>query len=50
MKLNKLKSAIILPLKENYTLTNFGAVSVWVSDYIKFSKNYDEIIFCKKKF
>ena len=49
MKLNKLKSAIIIPLKENYTSTNFGAVSVWVSDYIKFSKNYDEIIFCKKK-
>ena len=33
MKL-KVKSGIILPLKENYTVENFGAVSVWVSDML----------------
>ncbi|WP_440618407.1 glycosyltransferase [Candidatus Pelagibacter sp. HIMB1493] len=49
MKLYKFKTGIILPLKENYTLTNFGAVSIWVSDYINTTKNYNEIIFCKKK-
>ena len=46
MKL-KVKSGIILPLKENYTVENFGAVSVWVSDYVKYSK-YLNLIFCKK--
>ena len=49
MKSNKFKNGIILPLKENYTFTNFGAVSIWVSDYIKFSKNKTDIVFCKKK-
>ena len=38
MKLTSLNSAIILPLKEKYTINNFGAVSIWVSDYIKESK------------
>ena len=33
MKLTNLNSAIILPLKEKYTIDNFGAVSIWVSDY-----------------
>ena len=46
MKL-KVKSGIILPLKENYTVENFGAVSVWVSDYVKYSKHHN-LIFCKK--
>ena len=49
MKSNKFKNGIILPLKENYTFTNFGAVSIWVSDYLKFSKNKTDIVFCKKK-
>ena len=43
------KSAIIIPYGENYTKKDFGAVSVWVSDFIKLSKKYDEIVFCKKK-
>ena len=38
MKSNKFKNGIILPLKENYTFTNFGAVSIWVSDYKVFKK------------
>ena len=49
LKNNTKKTAIILPLKENYTKKDFGAVSIWVSDYIKFSKEYDQVIFCKKK-
>ena len=31
------KSAIILPLKESFSFTNFGAVSIWVNDYISYS-------------
>lgn len=42
------KHAIILPLKENYTHKNFGAVSIWVNLYLKHSKNKNVIIFCKK--
>ena len=49
MKLTNLNSAIILPLKEKYTIDNFGAVSIWVSDYTKESKIKKNIIFCKKK-
>lgn len=49
MKYKKYNSAIILPLKENFTTENFGAVSVWVNDYIKFAKHNDDLIFCKKK-
>ena len=48
MKLTSNSTAIILPLKENYTFTNFGAVSVWVSEYLKFSKT-NNLVFCKKK-
>ena len=48
MKLTNNLTAIILPLKENYTFTNFGAVSVWVSEYLKFSKT-NNVVFCKKK-
>ena len=29
-------SAIILPLKESFTKKNFGAVSVWVTEYFKY--------------
>tara|TARA_B100000575_G_scaffold293434_1_gene304803 strand:+ start:446 stop:2548 length:2103 start_codon:yes stop_codon:yes gene_type:complete len=48
MKLTNKLTAIIIPLKENYTFTNFGAVSVWVSEYLKFSKT-NNLVFCKKK-
>ncbi len=49
MKLTKLNTGIILPLKENYTTNNFGAVSIWVSEYIKYTKFDKNLIFCKKK-
>ena len=45
LKINK--SAIILPLKENFSFENFGAVSIWVNDYVSKSKN-NELIFCRK--
>jgi glycosyltransferase involved in cell wall biosynthesis len=32
------KHAIILPLKESFTIKNSGAVSIWVNDYIKSTK------------
>ena len=48
MKFNNKRSAIILPLKENFSNKNFGAVSVWVSEYLKYSKINTDIIFCRK--
>ena len=42
------KTGIILPLKESFSNEGFGAVSVWVNDYIKSSKYKGNIIFCKK--
>ncbi len=42
------KSGIILPLKESFSNEGFGAVSVWVNDYIKNSKHKNNLIFCKK--
>ena len=48
MKFNNKRSAIILPLKENFSNQNFGAVSVWVSEYLKYSKINSDIIFCRK--
>ena len=48
MKLTKYKSAIILPLKESYTNKGFGAVSIWVKDFIQNSKMNNDVIFCKK--
>ena len=47
MKPIKVKSAIILPLKENFSYKNFGAVSVWVNDYISQSKKNNDLIFCR---
>ena len=44
----KLKTAIILPLKESFSFKNFGAVSIWVNDYLNHSKNNNDLIFCKK--
>ena len=48
MKLNKFNSAIILPYKENYCNINFGAVSIWVKDFINANKINKDIIFCRK--
>ena len=48
MKLIKEKSAIILPLKENFSNIGFGAVSVWVNEYLKYSKSKKDLIFCKR--
>jgi glycosyltransferase involved in cell wall biosynthesis len=39
-----IKHAIILPLKENFTNISSGAVSIWVDDYLKYSK-YKKNIF-----
>ena len=44
----KNKYAIILPLKENFSNKDFGAVSVWVSEYLKHTKIKTNIIFCRK--
>lgn len=33
-----MKTAILLPYKENYTKKLAGAASLWVSDYNKYSK------------
>ena len=46
-KLNNNQSAIILPLKEIFSNKGFGAVSIWVKDYIINSKSKD-LVFCKK--
>ena len=42
------KSSIILPLKESYSNVDFGAVSIWVKDFLNYSKNIKDIVFCKK--
>ena len=34
----KIKHAIILPLKENFSINNAGAVSIWVSSYLDNTK------------
>lgn len=39
-----LKHAIILPLKESFTVKKSGAVSIWVNDYLRKSKNKKKII------
>ena len=44
----KNKFAIILPLKENFSNKNFGAVSIWVNEYLKHTNIRDIIIFCRK--
>ena len=49
MKLNKYKSAIILPHKESYSNKEFGAVSVWVKDFIDNNNSVNnDLIFCRK--
>lgn len=42
------KSAIILPLKESFSNKDFGAVSIWVDYYLKYTKISSDYIFCKK--
>lgn len=39
-----LKHAIILPLKESFTIKKSGAVSIWVNDYLHKTKYKKEII------
>ena len=39
-----LKHAIILPLKESFTVKKSGAVSIWVNDYLRQSKTKKKII------
>ena len=48
MKLKNYSSAIILPYKENFCDKGFGAVSIWVKDYIDNSTEFNDIIFCRK--
>ena len=48
MKLKNYKSAIILPLKETYSNFDFGAVSIWVKDYLTNNKNLNDLVFCRK--
>ena len=48
MKLTNNKSAIVLPLKESYSNIDFGAVSIWVRDYLTNIKNSNDLVFCKK--
>ncbi len=47
-KLKNYSSAIILPYKENFCNKGFGAVSIWVKDYINNSPKIRDIIFCRK--
>lgn len=47
-RLEKYKSGIILPLKENFSNIGFGAVSIWVNEYQKFTKLNKDLVFCKK--
>ena len=44
----KNKFAIILPLKENFSNKDFGAVSVWVNQYMMHTKVKNTVIFCRK--
>src|SRR6056300_741789 len=48
MKLKNYNSAIILPYKENFCSNGFGAVSIWVKDYVDNSTKVDDIVFCRK--
>ena len=40
--MSKKKIAILLPYKENYTNNSAGAASIWLKDYIKKSKLYNQ--------
>jgi len=43
-----IKSAIILPLKESFSDKDFGAVSIWVDYYLKYTKKNNDYVFCRK--
>ena len=43
-----IKSAIILPLKESFSNKDFGAVSIWVNYYLKYTKKNNDYVFCRK--
>ena len=43
-----IKSAIILPLKESFSNKDFGAVSIWVDYYLKYTKKNNDYVFCRK--
>jgi len=43
-----IKSAIILPLKESFSNKDFGAVSIWVDYYLKYTKINSDYIFCRQ--
>ena len=48
MKLKNYKSAIVLPYKENFCNEGFGAVSIWVKDFIDNNLINKDLIFCRK--
>ena len=43
-----INSAIILPLKESFSDKDFGAVSIWVDYYLKYTKKNNDYVFCKQ--
>ena len=45
-----MKIASILPYKENYTSKGAGAVSLWVKDFMKFSKYKNKLMISKNPF
>ena len=48
MKLKNYNSAIVLPYKENYCNNDFGAVSIWVKDFIDNNSINKDLIFCRR--
>jgi len=48
MRSKNYNSAIVLPYKENFCNKGFGAVSIWVKDYINNNKKINDIVFCRK--
>ena len=43
-----INSAIILPLKESFSDKDFGAVSIWVDYYLKYTKKNNDYVFCRQ--
>ena len=48
MKSDKHSTAIILPYKESFCNKEFGAVSIWVKDFIDNNKINNDLVFCRK--
>ena len=40
-----MKIATILPYKENYTFSKAQAAAIWVSDFFKYSKYQNKILY-----